>query len=404
MWTRQFVSAGLLPAFFVVATPARAENKVELVQTSDNIPEANLLDVDVLAFEPGLSDERALRKLRKAGISPEVRKAEALYIPIHLARTLQKTGFWGAVRVGPAASIDDLTISGAISSSTGAELEVDIRVIDSRGMVWLDKQYKSKADASVYNVRHIADDPFQELYNRIANDLIARRRKIDQKDVTRIREITLLRFAADLAPAPFTNYLVSARDRYSVARLPAQGDPMMARIERLRLRDRMLIDTLDSYYANFYSQMQEAYGSWRSQDYWRREAMKRSSARRSYRGGSGAMGNGAGSSLVPFPTDGNTPGVGVGPECGTSQLFPGGGAANSWERQEESKRIDHLAVLRELGASLASDMAPLLIEVEGKVLRLTGSADTVYARWRELLRELFATETGLPVVAAGPTN
>ncbi|HSF17044.1 MAG TPA: hypothetical protein VLK65_15950, partial [Vicinamibacteria bacterium] len=269
---------------------------------------------------------------------------------------------------------------------------------------WLDKRYKSKADASVYNVRHIANDAFQELYNRIANDLLAKRRKVHQKHVTRIREITLLRFAADLAPTPFTNYLVSAKDRYSVAGLPAEGDPMMARIERLRLRDRMLIDTLDSYYANFYAQMQEAYGSWRSQDYWRREAMKRSSAGRSFRGGNGAMGNGAGSSLVPFPTGGNMPGIGVGPECGTSQIFPGGEAANAWGRQEESKRIDHLAVLRELGASLASDMAPLLVEVEGKVLRLTGSADTVYARWRELLRELFATETGLPVVAAEPTN
>ena len=45
-------------------------------------------------------------------------------------------------------------------------------------------------------------------------------------------------------------------------------------------------------------------------------------------------------------------------------------------------------------------MEPLLVEVEGKVLQLTGSVESQYASWRELLREIFATETGLPVISS----
>jgi hypothetical protein len=57
----------------------------------------------------------------------------------------------------------------------------------------------------------------------------------------------------------------------------------------------------------------------------------------------------------------------------------------------------HAEALRELAASLDSDVAPLLVDVEGEVMRLTGSVETQYATWRQLLREIFASETGLPV-------
>ena len=36
-----------------------------------------------------------------SGVYPEVRQAEARYMPYHLKTTLQGTGFWGAVRVIP---------------------------------------------------------------------------------------------------------------------------------------------------------------------------------------------------------------------------------------------------------------------------------------------------------------
>jgi hypothetical protein len=53
--------------------------------------------------------------------------------------------------------------------------------------------------------------------------------------------------------------------------------------------------------------------------------------------------------------------------------------------------------LRELAGSFDSEVAPILIDVEGEVLRLTGSVETQYTTWRQLLRQIFAAETGLPL-------
>ena len=39
----------------------------------------------------------------------------------------------------------------------------------------------------------------------------------------------------------------------------------------------------------------------------------------------------------------------------------------------------------------------MLVEVEGRVLRLEGSAEAQYSEWRELLHEIFTEEASLPV-------
>ena len=74
----------------------------------------------------------------------------------------------------------------------------------------------------------------------------------------------------------------------------------------------------------------------------------------------------------------------------------GGMAAitDGMQKSEEAKM--HIEALRELAGSLDSEVAPMLLDVEGEVMRLTGSVDTQYATWRQLLRKIFATETGLP--------
>jgi len=378
---------------FLAAYPTWAgEKESDLVQAQTAPPEASLLDVGILVFDPGLPDDaQGLRKLEAMGIFEEVRRSEALYIPVHLKRTLQRAGFWGTVRLVPSASILDVTVSGTILSSSSGELQLEIRAQDSRGKIWLDKRYKGKADASVYLRKEKTDEPFQQLYNQIANDLLSKRKKLDEKDLQTIGTIARLRFAADLAPVAFSDYLeTKKKNRYSVMRLPARDDPMMVRVEQLRQRDRMFIDVLDKYYADFYTQMKEPYGGWRSQSYWEIEALKNSSA------------SSSGGSTGVVSTAGVLPWEGTGPVCGTPGIFGAFEPKNRSEqvqRQAEAKKKSHIEELRELGASLASDMTPRLVEVEGKVLELTGSVETQYASWRELLREIFAAESGLPVIS-----
>jgi hypothetical protein len=46
----------------------------------------------------------------------------------------------------------------------------------------------------------------------------------------------------------------------------------------------------------------------------------------------------------------------------------------------------------------------MVVEVEGRTVQLRGTAEEQYQEWRRLLKELYETETGLPVttpVASG---
>ena len=51
--------------------------------------------------------------------------------------------------------------------------------------------------------------------------------------------------------------------------------------------------------------------------------------------------------------------------------------------------------LRELAESIDNGVAPVLVEFEGEIIRLTGSMEAQYSGWREILRHILATETGL---------
>ena len=111
------------------------------------------------------------------------------------------------------------------------------------------------------------------------------------------------------------------------------------------------------------------------------------------------MASGGGVSVGRIGAGGGFPWEGPNVICGTPAVMGGFEQEDPNQRaarEAEARKQSHLAALRELGGSLASDMAPQLVELEGRVLRLTGSVETQYDTWRALLRKIFATETGLP--------
>jgi hypothetical protein len=55
--------------------------------------------------------------------------------------------------------------------------------------------------------------------------------------------------------------------------------------------------------------------------------------------------------------------------------------------------------LKELGSSFDSEAEPLIVEIEGQTRRLTGNVEEKYREWRRLLREIYASETGLVTLA-----
>src|SRR3954469_3648340 len=121
-----------------VTSETKPVPKIEPKQATVHIPDAELLDVGIRVFDPGIpqnikDDEEALAKKR---IYPDLRKAEARYIPTLLRETLEASAQWGAVRVVPdMAEYLDVIISGKLIESNGGFLSIDVTVTDAAGRV-----------------------------------------------------------------------------------------------------------------------------------------------------------------------------------------------------------------------------------------------------------------------------
>ncbi len=107
----------LTVAITVTACVSQTVRTVDLTapsQPSADIPEALLLDVGVALFDPGIPEDPEKREQKV--IIPDVREAEANFIPFTLKRMLQSTGQWGAVRVVPRPSnAVDVSVWGEMS-------------------------------------------------------------------------------------------------------------------------------------------------------------------------------------------------------------------------------------------------------------------------------------------------
>ena len=61
----------------------------------------------------------------------------------------------------------------------------------------------------------------------------------------------------------------------------------------------------------------------------------------------------------------------------------------------------HQEALKELATSFDSEVAPIVMNVEGEVVKLSGTLEAQYQEWRRLLRRIYAEEVGLPLAEQG---
>lgn len=368
--------------------------RLNAIQAATDIPENQLLDVGVHLLDENVPADEKVRE--KERIFPDVRKAEARYFAMQIRNTLEGSGQWGQVRVIPAdAEALDVRVSGKIIESSGMLLRLDMKVADSTGRLWFRKEYEQPADTRSYkDTSGRPRDPFQNLYSTLANDILAYRQTLAAADMENLRRVSELRFASGLAPYAFQTYLTkdSKKGTYQIARLPADNDPLLVRMDRIRERDYALLDTVNEHYSLFAENMSESYTNWRRYSYAELEAQdeaQRSAMTRKLLGAAAIVGG------LVMGTQSNTY---VGQAAGTAAVFGGAYAVKSgFDKGAEVKM--HSDSLKQLGESFQSEVQPLVVEVEGRTLQLKGTAEEQFQEWRKLLRELYENETGLAVAA-----
>jgi len=355
-------------------------------RAQEEIAEDQLMDVGILTFE---SKEISAREAEEEGTSNEIRKAESHFIPYHLKNTLHQSSHWGAVRVIPAATDSiDVFVKGKINESNGEHLTLEIDVRDASGRHWFTKKYKMAAERKSYAGNRPGEkDAYQDLYNLIANDMADYKKKLTADDIKAIRTTAQLKFAADFAPDAFGGYLAEGKkNNIEIKRLPADDDPMLARLLKIREREYMYIDTLNEQYDKFYNDMWPSYENWRQLNMTERQAMreiKRKAFTRQLVGAlliAGAIA--AGSS--------NSRNIGT---IQTGMIIAGGMVIIEGFNISKEAEI-HEAAIKELSESFGSEMKPVVMEFEGKQYELTGSAEEQFNQWRALLRKIYFAETG----------
>ena len=379
----------IVPLCFSLAgcntTTVKTTSYEQVVLESEVTPEELLLDVGVGIFNPGID---AL-SVDEEGVYPKIREAEARFMPFKLMETLQHTGNWGVVRVVPERISEmDLWVDGEILKSDGENLWLQVSVEDASGKRWFSKKYTGIAGKYSYDgTTANRSEPFQKVYNQIANDMLAWRNQFDAGEIRKIRTIAELKFARDFSPEVFHDYLaLDEKGRYSVTRLPAAGDPGMQQIRQIRERDYIFVDTLQQYYASFVNQMEEPYREWREAYFLESQALKevRSDANARLIGGALAVLAGILAQGVDSRTARTAGWVGIG---------AGAAAIQSGLQKREEAKI-HVEALEEVSASLDSEIEPHSIDLEDRTVTLTGTVREQYGQWRRILKEIHATETG----------
>jgi hypothetical protein len=366
--------------------------ETELVVANSPVEESRLLDIGVVEFAPGISKNN---DPRDTGVYQEIRFAETKYLAYHLKTTLQGTGHWGAVRVIPSRqAFTDVIVSGAIEKSDGEYVVLNITVEDAAGRHWYDKEYETQTGVTSYSDRRDRRlDPYQKAFNDIANDLQAFAAQLPPRQLQQTRQISELRFFADMSPLAYGEHL--AEDKNGIAtivRLPAENDPTVARLRQIRERDRLVVDTLNEHYANFYYGIAIPYRNWRKVT--RQESIAYRQVKRSARiqtlvgvvilAGSLAAETDNSSSRRQRRVNRSLQNLGI--SEGLNRIV--GGIRRGTEAES------HVAAIGELSQSFGAQAAPMVVSVEGQERRLTGTAQAQYEGWRRLLKEIYRAETG----------
>jgi len=204
------------------------------------IEEQHILDVGIILFDPGVVD----LDTNETDYS-SVRQSEAVWFTSQLKRTLDTSNAWGLVRALPRNNLGlDVYVTGTLLESNGEVVRLLVTAKDSTGREWFSKEYDQRASAYAYNPEvDLPGDPFQATFNEIANDMFNYRANLTGDQLLNIRSVSKVLFARDFVPDAFNSFVETDESgQLSLNRIPADNDPMMLRVERIRSRNDLFLD------------------------------------------------------------------------------------------------------------------------------------------------------------------
>lgn len=346
------------------------------------------LDVIVPVFDPGLPEDPD--EWREEGIWPELRRAEANRFALMLKESLQGTGVFGDVRVAPdSTATGDLYVVGTIDESNGEDMAVTVEVIDITGSRWLRRSYEHRVKEEFWrDLRNEDDDPYRPVFDEAAGDIAALVKRHEDQELAELREMTELRFAEAFLPDAFEGYLEEGGGRVSIAARPARNDPMLERTRALRIRDGLFMDRLQDQYAAFAQRTDESYAAWQRHSLAATKAHREASRKAFWQGVVGAA-LAIGGAVAAIDGSHN---LNAGTTVAGIAATTAGFILLEQSFRNSTEGDIHAEALSELGESIDVEIAPQVIEHEGRTVKLTGDTREQFRQWQEFLRQIHAEE------------
>ena len=370
-------------------TEVRRVDVTPAKQSPKPIAEAHLLDVGILHFQPNIPED--FDEQVEENILPDIRRAEAYFLAYQQKLVLKGSGNWGAVRVLPAHSnAVDVLIEGSIDTSNGERIAVHATVTDATGRTWLEKRYEALTSRYSYGTTQGNQvDPYHGVFRQIADDMLAAMLALRDDQLARIKIAGELRFARDFSSEGFGDNIEYRRDgQVTIKRLPAEDDPMLARVRAIREKEYLFIDTLDEYYAEFNQQMSQPYHDWRRESFeevFQQRELERQALTELIVGAAMVAGG-----IAAQASDSRTTRV-----AGTVGGIGGGATLIKSAFDKRAAAKIHSEILAELGQSAGESIAPHTIDLENRTIALSGNVEAQYEVFRAALRRLYFEEMGL---------
>ena len=307
------------------------------------------LNISITIFDPGVPEDYSLHQ--DLDVFPKIREIESLFLPFVLRQALVDGGDWGAVRVVPEADpAAELLISGAIVHSDGEKLAVSLRAIDARGEEWIGATYYT-------------EDHYEDLFRRFVIDLAGVRDSLDDRTLSGIVNLSLMRYSAELVPDAFGSYFEQTPEGgFRLLRLPADGDPMMARIHRVRSVEFVMTDAIDEKYRELHEEVDSVYEIWRKYRHWYANFQAEEAQRNELR-------------------ESNAP----------------KGSYEALRSVYDNYRMDRLAAQEQDKwiVGFNNEIEPVIESMDQRIAEMSGWVEDGYLQWTRILGELFEIESGL---------
>ncbi len=333
----------------------------------DTSPLAPALNVTIASFTAWPENAASTSQFKR-----HLRDAEAGYLPILLKNVLTSSQQWGAIRVLPETDNSaEVQINATIIELSPIDISLHVVITDSRGKTWIDKTYRDTARDHQYMPNTLGDeDPYLDLFEAIANDMLKARAALTRQALGSILDISTLKYAIALSPESFAEFLTYDENGHAdLTGLPAKSDTMYKRVNKIRDSEYKFVDAMDEQFDALFDKMQKSYPYWREYSYElivynERLGKEEKKNRPSYRG------------------------LGI--------------VEDVYSDYREYKLNED--ALRELSQSLDTEIRPTVAEYEGQVIELSGTFSNQYKQWRRILQDIYRAERAVDPSIDGATS